>query len=167
MLSIAWLLFAAILIAATVTDIAVYRIPNAFVLALTFLFFVLAALHSPDVNWLSHLSSLCLVFGAGIVAYALGQMGAGDVKLLAVTALWSGLYSLMDMLFWVAICGLIGMMVILSVRRLLPKFAVGTLESVPQSLPQVFSKGKGIPYGIAIGSGAILASFHFPQWLWQ
>ena len=166
MFSIAWFLFAAILLAATVTDVAAYRIPNMFVLALVVLFFVLAALHAPDVDWLSHVASLCLVFGAGIVVYALRQIGAGDVKLLAAIALWSGVYSLMDVLFWVSICGLMGMLMILALRALLPRLAIVAPGLRSQSLPRVFSKGQGIPYGIAIGSGAILASFHFPEWLW-
>jgi len=167
LVSIVWFAFVAITVAAAGVDLATYRIPNALVVSLVALFLVVVILHLKDVQWLSHLGSLTLVLGAGIVGYAFGQMAAGDVKLLSAIALWSGAFSLLYLLFWVSLCGFMGMLVILMLRILLSKLKATGLISRDRVLPQVFAKGRGIPYGIGIGPGAIIASFSFPSWLWQ
>ena len=166
MLSVVWVIFAAIMIAAVVIDLKSYRIPNSLVGALLVLFSIVAAANSNEVSWMGHIAAALVVFGAGIFLYALNQMGAGDVKLLAVVALWSGIYPLPALLFYVSLCGLGGMLVILGLRMIAPR-----LQSYPswasKSLPRLLTKGQGIPYAIAIGPGAVIASFNFPPWLWQ
>ncbi len=165
MLSVVWFIFAAIMIAAAIIDLISYRIPNALVLALIVLFVILAALNWNDVAWLSHIAAGILVFGAGLFLYAIRQMGAGDVKLLGVVALWSGVYALPALMFFVSLCGLFGMLVILVIRLILPRLQlIGT--SAQRTLPRVLTKGQGIPYAIGIGPGAIIASFSFAPWLW-
>ena len=166
-LSTVWFVFAVVMLASSVVDIATYRIPNVFVLTLIVLFAMVAVVHRSEIDWLSHGASAMLVLGAGIVLYAFGQMGAGDVKLLAVAALWSGVYSLVSILFWVSVCGLAGMKLILFARMLLSATAMVSTSQRPQALPIVLGRGQGIPYGIAIGPGAILASFSFPAWIWS
>jgi prepilin peptidase CpaA len=166
-LSIVWLLFISVTVASAIVDLVAYRIPNAFVLALTALFLVVAAFHWTEVAWLSHLGALGLVFGAGIFLYAFGQMGAGDVKLLAVVTLWAGAFAVIPLLFWVSVCGLLAMAVILLLRKLLPLLSSFALRSKASSIPRVLRAGEGIPYGIAIAPGAIVASLSFPAWLWQ
>ena len=165
-LSVVWFLFAAITLASAVVDVASYRIPNALVLLLMVLFFIVAALHWREVDWLSHLGALALVLGAGVFFYSFGQMGAGDVKLLAALALWAGVYALIPLLFWVSLCGLLAMLVILLLRRALPVLqARGAMSAGP--LPRVLRRGEGVPYGIGIAPGALVASLSFPMWLWQ
>jgi len=165
-LSVVWLIFLAVMIAAAVIDLISYRIPNSLVGGLLVLFAIVAGANWSDVDWTGHLAAAISVFGAGIFLYALKQMGAGDVKLLAVVALWSGVFALPTLLFFVALCGLLGMMVILVLRLIAPR-----LQTHPsfekQSLPRVLTKGQGIPYAIGIGPGAIIASFGFSPWLWQ
>ena len=164
MFSVVWLLFVALTLASAFVDIASYRIPNTFVLAFIVLFAIVALVHRSEVDWLSHLGAFTLVLGAGVFLYALGQMGAGDVKLLSALALWAGVYSLVALLFWVSLCGLTGMLIILTLRALVARSKVFS-ESRP--VPRVLTKKQGIPYGIGIGPGAIIASFGFPFWLWQ
>ena len=165
MLSIVWLAFVGIMVAAAVIDLASYRIPNVLVIALLALFAVVAAINWREVEWLSHIAAALVIFGAGIFLYAIRQMGAGDVKLFAVAALWSGLFPLPPLLFYVSLCGLLGMAIILSLRATLPLIASRWISSKP--LPRVLTKGQGVPYAIAIGPGAILASFGFVPWLWS
>jgi Flp pilus assembly protein protease CpaA len=93
-------------------------------------------------------------------------MGAGDVKLLAVVALWSGIFPLPALLFYVSLCGLVGMLVILALRMIAPRLQA-SLAWPSKSLPRVLTKGQGVPYAIGIGPGAIIASFSFAPWLWQ
>jgi prepilin peptidase CpaA len=165
-LSIVWSVFVVITVAAAVVDVATYRIPNTFVLALLAIFLVIAAIHWREVAWLNHLGAGLLVLGAGIVLYSIRQMGAGDVKLLAVVGLWAGIFPLIFLMFWVSVCGFAGMMIILLLRLAVPRLRPANGEGVQPALPRVLTKGKGIPYGIGIGPGAIIASFYFPAWLW-
>ena len=159
--SLVWFLFLGITVAAAVVDLSVYRIPNLVVLALLVLFAIVAAVHWREVPWLSHLGAFMLVLGAGIVAHAFGQMGAGDAKLLAALALWAGLYSLIALLFWVSVCALAAMLVIIALRFMLPAFANA------YTLPRVLRKKEGIPFAIGMGPGALIAALSFEPWLWR
>ena len=154
------------MISAAIIDLISYRIPNVFVLALAIVFAIVAVVHWNEVEWLGHIAAFVLVFGAGIFLYAIRQMGAGDVKLLGVVALWSGVYALPSLLLFVSVCGLVGMLVILVVRLIVPR--IRTNETARQhALPRVLTKGQGIPYAIGIGPGAIIASSDFASWLWS
>ncbi len=169
MLSVVWLLFVALMIAAAVIDLISYRIPNELVLALFVLFLIVAAINWSEVAWVSHIGATILVFGAGLFLYAIRQMGAGDVKLLAVVALWSGVFALPSLMIFVSICGLIGMLTIVLLRMIVPRLQpMG--PSGKQNLPRVLTKGQGIPYAIGIGPGAIIASasvlYPWESWLW-
>ena len=170
MLSIVWLIFVALMVTAAVIDLISYRIPNELVLALFALFVIAAAVNWSEVAWVSHIGAGILVFGAGLFLYAIRQMGAGDVKLLAVVALWSGVFALPSLMIFVSICGLIGMLTIVLLRMILPRLQP-TGPSGRQNLPRVLSKGQGIPYAIGIGPGAIIASasvlYPWESWLWQ
>ena len=90
-------LFIIALLGAASFDIASYRIPNAVVVALLVLFAIVSLFGSTEVNWLDHLlaGGVCLI--GGIIFYGLGQMGAGDVKLLGTVALWGGIGALLPL----------------------------------------------------------------------
>jgi Flp pilus assembly protein protease CpaA len=92
-------------------------------------------------------------------------MGAGDVKLLGVVALWAGVFPLPALLFYVSLCGLLGMLVIIVLRIIVPRLQPSG-SSGTRALPRVLTKGQGIPYAIGIAPGAIIASFNFAPWLW-
>jgi prepilin peptidase CpaA len=159
------LFFAAVAVAAAVIDLKSYRIPNLLGLSLVVCFFAIALFHWSNINWFSHIGAALLTFGGGVVLYSLRQMGAGDVKFLSALALWAGIYSLLPLLVWVSLCGFAAMVVILIARRLAPVFQ--TSGSGGQGLPRVLVRGEGIPFGIGIGPGAIVASFTFQTWLWH
>jgi len=164
-LSIVWVLFVALTLVAAYIDLVSYRIPNSLVLALIALFLVVALLHRNEVEWLSHLGAGIVVLGAGIFLYGIRQMGAGDVKLLTALALWAGVIPLVPLLFYVSLCGLAGMLVIVLLRIVVPRFQPSL--AVKGALPRVLTKGQGIPYAVGIGPGAIIASFAFAPWLWR
>ncbi len=165
MLSIVWVLFVALTLVAAYIDLVSYRIPNSLVLALIALFLVVALLHRNEVEWLSHLGAGIVVLGAGIFLYGIRQMGAGDVKLLTALALWAGVIPLVPLLFYVSLCGLAGMLVIVLLRIFVPRFQPSLADK--GALPRVLTKGQGIPYAVGIGPGAIIASFSFAPWLWR
>ncbi len=165
MLSIVWVLFVALTLVAAYIDLVSYRIPNSLVLALIALFLVVALIHRNEVEWLSHLGAGIIVLGSGIFLYGIRQMGAGDVKLLTALALWAGVIPLIPLLFYVSLCGLAGMLVIVLLRIVVPRFQPSLADK--RALPRVLAKGQGIPYAVGIGPGAIIASFDFAPWLWQ
>jgi prepilin peptidase CpaA len=171
-LSVIWLIFAAIMIAAAVIDLISYRIPNELVLALLVLFLIVAIVNWNSISglmWASHIGAAIGVFGAGLFLYAIRQMGAGDVKLLAVVALWSGAVGLPGLMVFVSVCGLAGMMVIVLLRMIVPRLQSKDASGT-KKLPRVLTKGQGIPYAIGIGPGAIIASVSaispWEPWLW-
>jgi prepilin peptidase CpaA len=169
-LSVVWLLFVALMVAAAVIDLISYRIPNELVLALLVLFLIVAAINWTDVAWASHLGAGILVFGAGLFLYAIRQMGAGDVKLLGVVALWSGVFALPSLMIFVSLCGLIGMLTVVLLRLIVPRLQTAGPNGKPK-LPRLLTKGQGIPYAIGIGPGAIIASasvlYPWESWLWS
>src|SRR6185295_10332242 len=165
MLSVVWFLLVGITVAAAIVDVASYRIPNMLVLAVAALFVVVALINFNTVDWLSHIAAGIVMLGAGVFLYGIRQMGAGDAKLLAALALWSAITGLVPLLFFVSVCGLIGMLAIVLLRIFVPRFQPSLVEK--GSLPRVLKKGQGIPYGIGIAPGAIIASFYFPPYLWR
>jgi prepilin peptidase CpaA len=166
-MSIVWLLFVMIGLSAAVVDVAAFRIPNLGILALCLLFVGVAVLRHAEVHWLDHLGAGALCLAAGVVLYMFWQMGAGDAKLLAALALWSGLGALIPLLLWTAVSGLALLIVILVLRRALPALQKVIPRFGKVQLPRVLLKRQGIPFGAGIVLGAIIASPSFPSWLWQ
>jgi prepilin peptidase CpaA len=83
----------AVLLWAAWTDLREYKIRNELILALASLFVVYTLLtgHWADLKW--DLAFATLMFAIMLVFYSLGWMGGGDVKILAVSFLWTGLSS--------------------------------------------------------------------------
>lgn len=84
------ILASVLLVQAARIDLREYRIPNQLVLALASLFvlYALLDLHWPSWKW--DLGFVTIMFVVLLVFYALGWMGGGDAKLLAVAFLWTG-----------------------------------------------------------------------------
>lgn len=150
---IAEAVFIVILLAAAVSDVITYRIPNALVLALAATFVIAASVHFAQTNWLSHVGAAlgCLVFGFAL--YQFRQIGAGDVKLLAAVALWAGMSGLIALLLFMSISGLLALPLILFARFLVSKAEAENLWKRP--VPRVLTKRQGVPYGVAIALGGI------------
>lgn len=164
--SLAKSLFVIALLAAASFDIASYRIPNAIVILLLLGFAIVSFMGSVEINWLDHFLAGAILFVGGIVFYSMGQMGAGDVKLLGAIALWGGIGALLPLVFWIAVAGLLVIIVLLTLRRLVPLLRSTHIVPVPESLPRVLVIGEGVPYGVAICLGTLIALSDFPQWLW-
>jgi prepilin peptidase CpaA len=81
----------ALLLQAAWTDLREYKIRNELVLALAGLFVLYAVLAGRwfDLKW--DIAFAVLMFLVLLALYALGGMGGGDVKILAVAFLWTGL----------------------------------------------------------------------------
>ncbi|HEY1383851.1 MAG TPA: prepilin peptidase [Dongiaceae bacterium] len=162
----AWIQLAAasltivLLIAAGVTDITRYRIPNAIVCAIVAVFLVgaLFNLSWPVLGWSAAAALGMFLLGAGL--FALRLFGGGDVKLIAAMALWTSAPSdLLRFLLVMSVAGgLLGTVWLVRRRRQHAAMANGS-TSEQRKLPNK------IPYGVAIavaGLDFFLTSPHSP-----
>jgi prepilin peptidase CpaA len=158
--------FVIALLAAAGSDAASYRIPNVIVIALLLGFAAASLAGSADIDWLDHFLAGAILFVCGIVFYSMGQMGAGDVKLLGAIALWGGMGALVPLVFWISVAGLLVIVGLLVLRRLIPLLRSSHIGPPPDSLPRVLIPGEGVPYGVPIFLGTCIALSEFPPWLW-
>lgn len=147
------------LVLAAVSDFVSLRIPNWLTGALALAFPAAALLAGHGVDWLSHLEAGGAAFLGAAVLFACRVMGGGDVKLLAVTALWTGLNLVVPFLFLVAIVGGLFALFVLGLRQ--PIVHV-TLLATLRRLPAFVQKQMPIPYGIPIAIAGILMAPRLP-----
>lgn len=141
----------AALIAAAGWDLASFTIPNFIqaVLLVGFAIFALAsgmALHS--LGW--HLLAACVGFALGFSLFALRLVGGGDAKLFASVSLWFGLSNLLDYALIASAFGGVLTVALLGFRKLpMPEPLSGQ-----KWLMRLHDETAGIPYGVALASGA-------------
>jgi Flp pilus assembly protein protease CpaA len=80
-------------------------VPNAFPLLLLVLALVATGCGWHAVGWFSLLIGLTMGLLIGLVGFALGMMGGGDVKLLGGLGAVLGTQQLWPVLFWIAVAG--------------------------------------------------------------
>lgn len=167
------ILFVGLVAVAMGFDVRERRIPNAVSLALLVTGLVFSVLSDPLWPGLQRAALGTLVgFGIWIVFYGLGALGAGDVKFFAAAAAWFG-----PSLAWRAslaaalIGGVLAGIALLRRRRLGATLRAIALLPATRSLPaarahDVTSDGarQHLPYGVALGLGAILALL-YPEML--
>jgi prepilin peptidase CpaA len=142
-------------------DLFTMTIPNRISILLVVSFFLVVLIVSAPwgVVW-RHLMIAGIVLVVAIAMFALGWLGGGDAKLLAAASLWLGPDLFVSFLLNVAIVGGILALVLLRYRGIavLPSW----LASERWAL-RLHEKNGGIPYGIALGGGAM---FVYPQTHW-
>jgi prepilin peptidase CpaA len=135
----------ACLVAAAIADIRAYEIPDGLSIALLATAIGYGVL-TPGFGWLSHGAAVLLMFGIGLLLFARGWMGGGDVKLLVAIAGWTGLSGLVGQLTAVALAGGMLALVLIIARRVLAGRPAKTL-------PKLFRPDAPLPYAIAIAAG--------------
>ncbi len=144
-------LFLGLLALAVVTDLDELRIPNRICLLIGFIYPIYVLASPEPVNWLGALAVAAGVFAVGLILFCTGTMGGGDVKLMAVTALWAGPSSVLSFLvFTTFVGGLIALLMVSSYR--FPLAAM--LGSIGATDLRNILLGRVIPYGAAIAAGA-------------
>ena len=138
-------------IASAVTDVLWLRIPNVLVLVLVALFALACVLNPPQALVWNHIAPAVVVFALMTVLFVLGQMGGGDVKLLAAAVLWAGFSALGPFLIALAVYGL-GAILIFTVFR---AQVAATLAWAGVPVPVSLETGKSIPYGVVIAAAAL------------
>jgi len=149
----AYIAFAVLLgccLVAAWTDLTQRRIPN-WLCAITAVAGLVAAV-ALDFSWWnlgSHALHMVLALLGGMALFATGIFGGGDAKFYAAAAAWFPLGLAVLLLIDVALCGLVLLVLWFTWRRI-------------KGLPIRKTKGTGfdgLPYGIAIGAGAITTVF--------
>ena len=142
---------------AAVTDYRQMRIPNWISIALCALFaaYALRYLPWPAIGW--HAAVGGGVFAVGILSYAAGLFGAGDVKLLGALALWAGPEQIVEFLVLIGLLGGAFGLLILAVRKLNHFFpAYVERPSGVWNITRWAHSGK-CPYGIPIAVAALVS----------
>ncbi len=155
--SLLMILLPSLLAAAAAFDLATFTIPNLLSLALglSFLLFGMVIGLAPG-DFAFHLLAglIALVLGFGL--FALGYIGGGDAKLFAAVALWLGLHDLLGYVLAASVLGGVLTFALLALRQVpLP----GALARRNWIL-KLHEKSSGIPYGVALASGALVILPH-------
>jgi prepilin peptidase CpaA len=149
------LCFAALILAAAVSDATSFTIPNWISLALLAIFPLAAlavGLPLPTIGL--HLAVGVAALIVGMVMFALRWLGGGDAKLIAAAALWLGLPGTPSFLLTGALVGG-GLAVALLMLRS-PAFRPVVVLGPPW-VSRLADPDQGVPYGVAIAAGALWA----------
>ncbi|WP_306252214.1 prepilin peptidase [Parvularcula sp. IMCC14364] len=135
---------------AAINDLGELKIPNWISITLVLAFPVMALCFGYSIEMLS--SSIALALGVlvlGFAIYTTGQFGAGDVKLLAATALWVGPAAFPMFLFKVILASGIFAFAIIMFRStpMLPVYAHAPW------LMELHGSRRAMPYGVGIALG--------------
>ena len=142
-------LFAGLLIAAAIQDGWQLKISNLIVGALLLGGIAVAVIVGPEWSLWQNAVLVVAMLVVGTFLFSAGWMGGGDVKLLAASLFWFDLSGGAQMLIITAIAGGVLTMALMGARIVFGKVGgIGALR-----------KGGGMPYGIAIAIGGIVAAW--------
>lgn len=144
------LVFAILLLAAAAEDAMRLRISNLTVLLVVIGAVVAAIFAGPELGLWQNLAVFATLLALGTPLFAAGKLGGGDVKLLAASGLWFDIGGAGRMLLAVALAGGALALLILMLR------AANWSEEARRRVVVLRPKG-GIPYGVAIAAGALVA----------
>ena len=148
-----------LLLIAGLWDLATFQIPNWLCLAVLGSFLLFAAVAPLALSEV--MFRLGVGFGflvVGMILFARGYLGGGDVKLLAASIVWFGWPTLLLYLVAVTLFGGALAVCLLIFRRLpLPPAWSGRAW-----LKRLHGRDEGVPYGIAIGLAGLVMVRHLP-----
>jgi prepilin peptidase CpaA len=144
------------LLAAALWDMTTYTIPNRLVAAIGCAGLVALAMAAPDLRGFAVGVGLALaVLAVGAMLFAVHLWGAGDAKLFAAVSLWTGTQGTTALLVRTAMFGGLFSLVLVALRHL------PFLKTIRRKLSgtALLSSTQGVPYGVAIAAGGIVAFF--------
>lgn len=149
----AWLslLLVALLILAAAEDAWRMRISNLTVAAILLGAVTAAIVAGPTLALWQNLVLFAGLLAVGVPMFAARKLGGGDVKLLAASGLWFNLHGGLLMILWTVLAGGVLALLILFMR----------LFNWPERIRArvaVLRPGSGIPYGVAIAVGTLIAA---------
>jgi prepilin peptidase CpaA len=156
---LALVLFAGLLIYAACSDIASLTIPNWVSLAMAGAFPVLAFVSGFDITTIGvHFLFGLAVLAVGFFLFQANIIGGGDAKLLAAAAIWTGSVAFVDFIVWTAIAGGVLALIVMAARH-----NAGALAAAPSFVFRLLTPKSGLPYGVAIMIGGLMAAPSMPM----
>lgn len=147
-------------IASGVSDFKTMTIPNIYALGVLVAFipaFAADAFTGEGMeffaSWKSHLIAMVVMFAVSFVLFSTRMIGAGDSKLITVFSLWVGLPGIAAFLFYMALLGA----VLGITTKVMNKRVLVQSPSEGGWIAKSQAGGNGVPYGIAIAFGAVIA----------
>lgn len=152
--------FPAAIAYAAISDMFTMTIPNRISIVLAGAFFVLAPLAGVGLEQMAmHVLAALLVLAAGIFMFARGWIGGGDAKMFAAATLWFGFEMLGPFTLLTAVAGGFLSLALLMFRRVPLPVPILRMDWVGR----LYDVNTGVPYGIAIAVGALMA---YPKTPW-
>lgn len=150
------ILLTGFMLAAMLWDATSFTIPNKLNAALLICYPIAYVLLDTNMDIIDGLVGFAIVFIAGYIIFVLRVMGGGDVKLLAVCALWIGVGT--PLWTFLLLAGVLGgpLTIILLVARPMAAYMVSRYGKEGANIPRIFSYGEPVPYGLAIGASFII-----------
>lgn len=150
-------LFLSLCVVAALFDVNQLKIPNWLNLTLAGLFIPAAAVSGLPLEILGgHLMAGGLAFVIAFGLFAFRIFGGGDAKMIPAVVLWMGPAAAFPFVYYMALVGGACALIILMVRRSTPA------ELIPGFMRAPFEEKAGVPYGVAIAAGALLAGVNSP-----
>lgn len=158
-----FVVFPLCMVFAALSDLVSMTIANWVSLLLVAVFAVVAPLTGMDwaaYGW--HFAAGAAVLAGTFVLFAVGAMGGGDAKLLSATAVWMGFnFQLLDYLTITALIGGVLTLAIIVYRR-----SALAAHAGDNPFLRHLANARGVPYGIALGIGGLLAFPGSPLMVW-
>ena len=165
---------AAFLFLAVRSDIHANRIPNALTLPALALALVVSPLVGGAASYPAAFAGAGLALAIGVVPYALGGVGAGDVKAMMALGAWLGGHALASTTVWAVLAGAVFALVLLGLNLELGSYFKRWGQNLWLSVagrslhyepPARGSKAAhGIPFAVAIAAGLALHWTWGPAW---
>lgn len=153
--------FCGAMIWAGIGDVRTFLITNKLNMLIAGSFLVLALPMGLDLNELAaHIGIGLVTTLIGLAMFLVGVYGGGDAKLTGAAALWLGPAAMMPFILYTAIAGGVLVIVLMLGRQLARYFG---LPKNPRWARRLLRKSAAVPYGVALGIGAILAT---PYTVW-
>lgn len=152
-LSILGGLFMALCIFAALHDINRLTIPNWLNITLAGLFIPAAAVSGLPMEIIGgHVLAGLAAFVVAFGLFAFGIFGGGDAKMIPAVMLWVGPSASIEFLVAMALAGGVCALFIVLVRNAVPAAVL------PGPIRAPFEDKAGVPYGVAIAAGVLMAS---------
>lgn len=123
------------------TDITRRHLSNWLSLATLIAGLVMAAMVTTPEQFVSHLGHFAIALAIGLALFAAGVWGGGDGKFYAAVAAWFPVGAFFNLVFSISMVGLVMITILIATSR-------GKL---------LRKDSRGVPYGVAIGIGALIA----------
>ena len=134
-----WLMALSVLASAGF-DLRTFEIPDT-ITVLIIIGAVLFGLGTPGFDWASHAAAGGAFFAFGLLAFARGWLGGGDVKVMTGCACWATLGTLAAQVVLIAIAGGVLALVLMLLRRGWCRW--GPICPMPWALPAAWRCGAG------------------------